>query len=205
MIITISREFGSGGRELGKRLSDAFAIPCYDNEIIKYIAREKGFDENFVSHMSEKSISPFYISTIGHRITSPINYASLQKLEIAAAECRIIENFASSGSCVIIGRSADVILKDRNPFSIFVYASKSAKIERCIKRARAEESLSASDLEKRMKEIDRARAGHRAALTDSAWGDKANYNLCINTTGIEIKSIIKPLSDYIRTYFGGKV
>lgn len=56
-----------------------------------------------------------------------------------------------------------------------------------------------------MKKIDRARAGHRAALTDSAWGDKANYNLCINTTGIEIKSIIKPLSDYIRTYFGGKV
>ena len=70
-IITISREFGSGGRELGKRLAEALHIPCYDHEIIEMIAKENGFNEDYVAHMSEKSIEAAYPLTIGHRFGVP--------------------------------------------------------------------------------------------------------------------------------------
>ena len=70
-IITISREFGSGGRELGKRLAEALHIPCYDHEIIEMIAKENGFNEDYVAHVSEKSIEAAYPLTIGHRFGVP--------------------------------------------------------------------------------------------------------------------------------------
>lgn len=76
-IITISREFGSGGRELGKRLSDALGIPCYDHEIIDMVAEKHGLDKNYVSHISEKDIRVFYPSTIGHRFLT--NQSALQQ------------------------------------------------------------------------------------------------------------------------------
>lgn len=66
-IITISREFGSGGREIGKRLADALGVPCYDHEIIDMVAEQHGFDKNYVAHISEKDIRVFYPSTIAHR------------------------------------------------------------------------------------------------------------------------------------------
>lgn len=72
-IITISREFGSGGRELGKRLADVLGVPCYDHEIIDMVAEKHGFDKNYVSHISEKDIRMFYPSTIGTRFMNPLN------------------------------------------------------------------------------------------------------------------------------------
>lgn len=71
-IITISREFGSGGRELGKRLADALGIPCYDHEIMDMVAEKHGFDKNYISHVSEKDIRVFYPSTVAHRLIAPI-------------------------------------------------------------------------------------------------------------------------------------
>lgn len=70
-IVTISREFGSGGRELGKRLADALGVPCYDHEIIEMVAEKHGFDKNYVSHISEKDIRVFYPSTVGNRFMNP--------------------------------------------------------------------------------------------------------------------------------------
>lgn len=84
-IITISREFGSGGRELGKRLADALGVPCYDHEIIDMVAKKNGFDKNYVSHVSEKDIRVFYPSTVGHRFLA--NQSALQQpIKIAAAQ-----------------------------------------------------------------------------------------------------------------------
>ena len=109
MIITISREFGSGGRELGKRLSDAFNIPYYDKEIIALIAKENGFDENYVAHISERKIQAAYPLTIGHQFATTVNHVTEQTVKIAVEQHRIIEQFAAQGSCIIVGRCADVI------------------------------------------------------------------------------------------------
>ena len=123
MIITISREFGSGGRELGKRLSDTLKIPCYDKEIIALIAKENGFDENYVSHILEKKIQAAYPFTIGHQFATAMNHVTEQAVKIAVEQHKIIEHFAIQGSCIIVGRCADVILEEYSPFNIFVYAS----------------------------------------------------------------------------------
>ena len=143
-IITISREFGSGGRELGKRLAEALHIPCYDHEIIEMIAKENGFNEDYVAHMSEKSIEAAYPLTIGHRFGVPPFQIMDQPIRVAVAQRQILENFAKSGDCVIVGRGADVILKAYKPLNIFVYADKESKIERCQRRAPAGEDMTAS-------------------------------------------------------------
>ena len=200
MIITVSREFGSGGRELGKRLSDALQIPCYDHEIIAMIAKEHGFDENYVAHMSEKSIRSAYPLTIGHRFSMTPNYVTKQAIKIAVEQKNIIENFAKQGDCVIVGRAADVILAEYKPFNIFVYADKAAKLQRCIERAPEDEKLTLAELERKMRDIDRNRASHRDFYSDTKWGDCRNYHLCVNTTGKEIKTLIPAIVEYVKRW-----
>lgn len=202
IIITVSREFGSGGRELGKRLSDALRIPCYDNEIISMIANHQGFDEHYVSRMSEKSIQQAYPITIGHRFgVAGLNYTTQQAIKINVEQQKMIEGLAAQGDCIIIGRCADVILRNRKPFTIFVYADKSARLRRCIERAAEDENLSQVEMERKIRGIDKNRANYRGFYTDTKWGAKENYHLCVNTTGIEIKTIVPPLAEYIKLWF----
>ena len=201
-IITISREFGSGGRELGKRLADELGIPCYDHQIIEMIAKENGFDERYVANVGEKSIEAAYPMTIGHSFAMPPIQLMDQPIRVAAAQRQIIENFAKQGDCVIVGRCADVILKDYHPLNLFVYADKEAKIERCLRRAPEDEKLTRGDIERRMRQIDRGRAQYREMYADSKWGAKETYHLCINTTEKYIKEIIPGLAAYVRCWFG---
>ena len=200
-IITISREFGSGGRELGKRLAEALHIPCYDHEIIEMIAKENGFNEDYVAHMSEKSIEAAYPLTIGHRFGVPPFQIMDQPIRVAVAQRQILENFAKSGDCVIVGRGADVILKAYKPLNIFVYADKESKIERCQRRAPAGENMTASEIEKRMKQIDRNRSQHHQMYSDSKWGAKESYDLCINTSRRYVKDLVPAVAKFCEDWF----
>lgn len=200
MIITISREFGSGGRELGKRLSEALGIPCYDHEIIQMIAKEHGFDENFVAHLSEKSLQASYPPTIGHRLSATPHAMTKQAIKVVVEQRKIIEGFAKQGDCVIVGRCADVILADYHPLNIFVYADKAAKLQRCIDRAPQGENLAVPELERKMRSIDKQRAQHRELYTTTKWGAKENYHLCVNTSGKEIKTLIPAIVQYVKAW-----
>ena len=201
-IITISREFGSGGRELGKRLADELGIPCYDNEIIEMIAKENGFDEQYVANVSEKSIEAAYPMTIGHRFALPAMQLVDQSIRVAAAQRQIIENFAKQGDCVIVGRGADVILEDMKPLNLFVYADMTSKVERCRQRAPEGEDLTENELMRMIRQIDKQRAQHHQMYTDTRWGAKEGYHLCINTSGKEIKQMIPALAQFVRSWFG---
>ena len=201
MIITISREFGSGGRELGKRLSELLEIPCYDKEIIQMIAKEHGFDEEYVSRVSEKSINDTYPITIRRRFAITPNDITKQAVMVAVTQQKIIENFAKRGNCVIIGRCADVILKDYQPFNIFVYADKAAKLQRCMEHVKEGEVLTLVELEHNMRAVDKNRARHRDFYTDAKWGANENFHLCINTSGVEIKKLVPALAAYIKLWF----
>lgn len=200
MIVTISREFGSGGRELGKRLSEELEVPCYDSTILKILSEEQGLDPQYLSHISEKSIQASYPLTIGHRFSLAPDYGMDQAVKVAVEQRKVIEGLAARGDCIIIGRCADVILRDRRPFNIFVYANKEAKLERCIRRAPEGERLSPAEMERYMRRIDRDRAQHRAFFTDAKWGAKESYHLCIDTSGVEIRQIVPPLAAYVRTW-----
>ena len=201
MLITISRQFGSGGRELGKRLADALSIPCYDNEIIHFVAQQGGFDSNFIAHASERSMKAFYPETIASRfVASPVDGLTKLRIDIASTQQRILRGFAQAGDCVIVGRAADIILADFRPFSIFVHASLDSRTARTLSRKKEGEQLSAKEAERRIREIDKRRAAYRADFTTDKWGDMASYHLCINTTGIEIRTIIPALAEYARAW-----
>lgn len=202
MIITINREFGSGGRELGKRLADALGIPCYDHQIIEMIAKNSGFDENYVANVSEKSIETVYPMTIGHHFSVPAIPFMDQSIRVSAEQRKILEGFARQGDCVIVGRCADVILQDYQPLKIFVYADTEAKVRRCMERAKPDEHLTENDVKKHIKRIDKERAQYRQMYSDTRWGDKESYHLCVNTSGREIKTLIPALAQLCRDWFG---
>jgi len=204
-IITISREFGSGGRELGKRLADELGIPCYDHEIIEMIAKENGFDARYVANVSEKSIEAAYPLTIGHRFAMPPLQIMDQPIRVAAAQRQIIENFAKQSSCVIVGRCADVILEEMHPLNLFVYADMESKLQRCIDRAPEGENLSRNELLRMIRQIDKQRSQHHQMYSDMKWGAKEAYHLCVNTSGKEIKKLIPALASYARAWFGEEV
>lgn len=199
-IITISREFGSGGRELGKRLSEALRIPCYDHEIIDMVAEQHGFDKDYVAKISEKDIRIFYPSTIAHRFISP-HPVIQQKLQIVNEEHNIIKQLALQGDCAIVGRCA-VELSEMNPLNIFVYANQQSKVERCKQRAEKNEHFSEKELLKKIKQIDKERAAYRELFTESGWGKKESYHLCINTSGKEIKKLIPAIAEYVQLWYG---
>ena len=201
-IITISREFGSGGRELGKRLADALGIPCYDHEIIEMVAEKHGFDKNHVAHVSEKDIRVFYPSTIAHRLVSP-HPSSQQSISITIAEHKLIKELAQQGDCVIVGRCADVTCREMKPLNIFVYADKLSKLARCERYAEETERLSEKEMLRKMKQIDRERTAYRALFTEEDWGRKESYHLCINTSGKEIKALVPAVAEYAKLWFEG--
>ncbi len=201
-IITISREFGSGGRELGKRLAEVLGIPCYDNKIIEMIAKENGFDEQYVANVSERSIEAAYPMTIGHRFAMPPLQIMDQSIRVAAAQRQIIENFAKQGDCVIVGRSADAILEEMHPLNLFVYADMDSCVKRCMERAPAGENLSRSEMERMIRQIDKQRSQYHQMYSDMKWGAKEGYHLCINTSGREIKDLIPALAAYVQAWFG---
>ena len=201
-IITINREFGSGGRELGKRLAEALGIPCYDHEIIQMIARENGFDERYVANVSERSIEAAYPMTIGHRFAMPAMPVMDQPIRVAVAQRQILEQFAQQGDCVIVGRCADVILEKYAPLNIFVYADMESKKARCRARAPEGEDLTDRELERRIRQVERNRSQFREMYTESKWGRKESYHLCLNTSGREIKTLIPALVSFVDCWFG---
>lgn len=202
-IITVSREFGSGGRELGKRLADALGVPCYDHEIIDMVAEQNGFDKDHVANVSERDIRIFYPTTIAHRLitTHPV---AQQSVKIVVAEHELIKELASKGDCVIIGRCADVVLRDFKPMNIFVYADRHSKLLRCAERASENEHFSEKEMLRRMKRIDRDRAAYRGLFTEDEWGKKESYDLCINTSDRNIKTLIPGIAEYIKCWFQEK-
>lgn len=199
-IITISREFASGGRELGKRLADALSIPCYDHEIIDMVAEKYGFDKDHISNVSEKDIRVFYPTTIAHRLIAP-HPITQQSVSITAAEHELIKELAQQGDCVIVGRCADIVLREMNPMNVFVYADLQSKLNRCRRRADENEHLSEKEMLKKMKQIDKERAKYRSLFCEEDWGRKESYHLCINTSGKEIKAFIPAVADYVKLWF----
>lgn len=186
-IITISREFGSGGRELGKRLADALGYDYYDREIITHIAETMGYSEEYVSSLSEQTIDHYAIN-FGRTF-----YINPDQNKVLSVQHDFLKRVAEKGNCVIVGRGANIILKDYNPLDIFVYADMESKVQRCISKADNSEHFSEKEIIKKIKQIDKNRRNYYSIFSEYEWGDKRNYHLCINTTNVEIKKLIPAL------------
>ncbi len=135
-IVTVSREFGSGGREVGKRLADALSCDYYDREIIAAIAQESNMDAGYVEHVLDNSLHYSYPLTFSHTLS--VNYfLNSSAPQLLGIQNKIIRSLADKSNCVLVGRGADAILEQYKPFRIFVYADLEAKLARCRSRAPA--------------------------------------------------------------------
>lgn len=200
-IITISRQFGSGGRELGKRLAEALGFDYYDKEIITEIAKKQGLEEKYVentlNNQSWRNIPlNFRRSFVG---LSPINNTHINLL---LEQKKIVENIAKAGrDCVIVGRNADVLLASENPFNIFVCADMETKIRRCEERAEENEKLSRKEIERNIRRIDKNRSKTRELITNKHWGESETYHLTVNTTDWQIKELVPAVKTFIESYW----
>lgn len=188
-IITISREFGSGGRELGRRLSEHLRIAYYDQEIISEIARRTELSEQYVQQIvGRRPITSFPI-TVGHSFRAVSAPVMDQSNTIYQEQCTILKEMADKSDCVIVGRCADYILRDRNPFRIFVYADMESKMARCRKKGEVQADLNDRELRQRIRSVNKNRASYYSYYTGQKWGDRINYDLCINTTNSDVKAV----------------
>jgi cytidylate kinase len=199
-IITVSREFGSGGREVGKRLADALGIAYLDREIVTAISDKCSLDEDFVERNIESGLLKMYPPLTFSRTFTHMPFLVSGTADLLAQQHKVIKELATRGDCVIVGRGADEILREYRPFKIFVYADMPAKLERCRKRAAEDEKLSDRELERSIKQIDKARADNHNLLSPFKWGDKIGYHLCVNTTGVEIKDVVPPIAAYAKAW-----
>ena len=198
-IITISREFGSGGREVGKRLADAMGYAYYDREIVAAIAQRKQLDEGYVASALEgglfRSVPIHFGRTFSY--TTPLMTSTTG---LFVEQHKLIRELAEQGNCVIVGRAADAILAEHRPFNIFVYADMEAKVRRCMERAEEDEKLTQREMMRHIKRVDADRARYHEMFSDTRWGAKESYHLCVNTTGKSIKSLIPAVAQYAKCW-----
>ena len=196
-IITISREFGSGGRELGRLIAENLGYDYYDREIITTIAERHGLDESSVDSALNSNLLQTIPVTVSHSFATPmVIHAPQTKLLIE--QRKVIEEIAKKGKdCVIVGRNADIILRELNPFNIFVCADMQAKIQRCKERADHDECLSDKAIKKNIQRIDKNRARTRFLIADGEWGHRKSYHLIVNTTDWDISELAKSVADMV--------
>lgn len=174
-IITISREFGSGGRTIGRKVAKQLGIPCYDKELIEKIAEESGYAKEFVEAESEyapNSGSLAYMF-LGRGLDGLANAD-----HIWIAQKKVIEELAGKGDCVIVGRCADYVLRDwKDCLNVFIYADKEFRAERIV----TQYGESAVEPKKRLDDKDKKRKLNYKYFTEREWGKRQNYHLCIDS------------------------
>lgn len=185
-IITISREFGSGGRTIGKKVAEHLGIPCYDSELLQKIAKESGFTESYIKDAGEYTPSGFLSSVLSNRALGPTNEDRLWEIQY-----KLIQDLAEKGSCVIVGRCADFILKDRaDCLRVFIHASMEYRAERIVKVYGEREKSP----RQRLQDKDKRRAAYHRFYTDMKWGHAENYHICLDSGELGIEKCVEIIS-----------
>ncbi|MBQ9895801.1 MAG: cytidylate kinase-like family protein [Synergistaceae bacterium] len=204
IIVTIGREFGSGGRELGRKLADLLNAAYYDREIISEIAKRTALSEDYVQQVMEHRPVPAFPIHIGRSFSfyPVINPVWDQGQAIYQEQHKIIQEMAQKSDCVIVGRCADYILREQKPLRIFVYSDMESKIARCRANINQDDkdasSMSDKELKQHIIDINKNRAKYYEFYTGQDWGDKANYDLCINTAHLSIELAAKAVINLLK-------
>ncbi len=171
-ILTISREFGSGGRTIGRHAAEKLGIPCYDSELIQKIAQESGFSEDYV-RTADESAHSFPAAALASRAFGPSVDDHLWQIQ-----SHVILDLAERESCVIVGRCADYILRDRaDCLTAFIHADPAFRAKRIVEVYGEREAAP----EQRIREKDKRRAAYHRFYTDMKWGHAKNYHICLNS------------------------
>lgn len=185
VVITISREYGSGGRYVGKLLAEDLGVKFYDKELISLISKKTGLSSNYVEENDQKLASAKFVDNNDDKIF--------------IAEERVIKNLAKKESCVIVGRCADFILKDnKNVVKVFLYSDEKSKENRVIKYYNVPSNKAHSLINK----VNKERKKHYKYYTNQNWDDMNNYDLALNVDSIGIKNCVTLIENYIKSKTG---
>ena len=197
-IITIAREFGSGGRLIGKKLADELEIAFYDRELITLAAKEAGVDPSVFNNVDERAVnSLLYALSMGMynmgNTFSPLN-SMPENDRLYIAQHKVINEIAQKGPCVIVGRCADYILRERHDcIRVFIHAPLEARI----KRATSIYEIPNEKANETVKKTDKTRANYYSFYTSQRWGETSNYDLCIDSTKLTIEQNARLIKNFV--------
>ncbi len=187
-IITISRQFGSGGRTIGKELAARLGIPCYDAAIIEKIAEESGFAPEYVKERGEYAGGS---SWLAHAFSDRDRNGHSYQDDLWGIQRKIVLELAEKGPCVIVGRCADYILKDNdNCLRVFIHSDMEARAKRIVEQYGESRDAPA----KRLKDKDKRRAAYYQFYTDMKWGAVENYHITLNSGALGISKCVELLA-----------
>lgn len=191
-VITISREFGSGGRELGMKLAKRLEIPFYDKELIFLSAEESGLAEDAFLHYDEHI--PVLQQSLEERLYTPFSsiYEVSMSDQVFLAQSRIIRKLSDQGPCIIVGRCADRVLE--NSINLFVYAKMEARIKRMNSLGTG---VDPEVMESRIREMDKKRKDYYQYYTGNEWGKAQNYHLCLESGLVGVDGCLNAILAYI--------
>ena len=200
-VITIGRQYGSGGREIGKKLAEYFDIAYYDNELLSRAAKESGFCEEMLENHDERPTSSFLYNLVmdtysfgynaSHFVDMPISH------KVFLAPFDTIKKIASEGPCVIVGRCADYALNDmKNCVHIFIYGDEDTKVKRIMKKY----DMDAAKAKDTCIKKDRQRQSYYNYYSSKKWGRADSYDLCINSSVLGVEGTVKLLTQYIEDF-----
>lgn len=200
-IITIGRQFGTGGHEIGQKLADKLGIKCYDKELIKRVAKESGLCDEILEIHDERPTSSFLynlvMDTYSFGITNS-NYVDMPlSHKVFLAQFDTIKKIANEGPCVIVGRCADYALADYpNVLNLFIYGEMSKRIERIMDKY----SVSEKEARDMVIKKDKQRASYYNYYSTKKWGKAETYDLCVDSTVLGRDGTVELLYQFVMDY-----
>ncbi|MDE6521540.1 MAG: cytidylate kinase-like family protein [Muribaculaceae bacterium] len=195
-IIVIGRQYGGTGRKTGRALAEALGLPYYDKEIINKVSAKYGYDPDILHRADEKKPSPFRSMLLGkYGVMDMYATSPLSKESLYEAQTNVIRQICNEGSCVIVGRTADYIMRDHpGLISVFIHAPKEWRASNLISRG---EATDIQDAINKIRKADNDREGYYNYFTGRKWGTADNYHLTIDASLLEPEEMVALIARYI--------
>ncbi len=200
-VITIARQYGSGGKTIGQMLSEKLGVEYYDKDLIRKASDESGISVDLFANADEKNtglLSKLKKKNYGGEVLNPSSNEYTSEENLFNYQAKIIRDLADKESCIIVGRAADYILKDRdNVLSVFIHAPQDYLLASASKRL----SETGKELEKKIAKIDKERADYYKAHTGREWMDARNYDLCLDSSKLGLEKCVEEIIAYMNVRF----
>lgn len=200
-IITIGRQFGSGGREIGEKVAEHFGIKCFDKELLTRAAKESGFCEEMIQNHDERPTNSFLYNLVMDTYSFGYNSSSFVDMPIShkvfLAQFDTVKKIADEGPCVIVGRCADYALADyKNSLHLFIYGDMDVKI----KRIAGKYNLTDEKAKDMIIKKDKQRSSYYNYYSSKKWGQAESYDLCINSSVLGVDGTVNLIIQYIEDF-----
>ena len=200
-IITIGREYGSGGSQIGQEVANYFGIKCYDKELLEHAASDSGICKELFEHHDEKPTNSFLYSLVMDTYSFGYSSAGYNEMpmnhKIFLAQFEAIKKLAGEGPCVMVGRCADYALADwKDCFSVFIHGNMDARIRRIAQKY----NLSDKKAKDTIVKTDKSRASYYNYYTNKKWGDAQSYHLCLDSSKLGIENTAKVIIEAVKIF-----